>query len=235
MGHEMLRQTYLDLNTPHVADACLRLGIEVRCAPTGTIPLWSGAFLAGRALPVRHFGSADVLLEAIDQAEPGDVLVVDNGGRRDEACLGDLVALEASRAGLAGVVIWGLHRDTAELRTIRFPVFSQGALPAGPQRLDRRDPVALESAMSGAHSITADDFVVGDDDGVVFVPLHRAAEVADAAMAIRETERGQAIRMLQGATLRHQVNFAGYLAARRADPEMTFRRYLRAVGGEIEE
>jgi regulator of RNase E activity RraA len=42
----------------------------------------------------------------------GDVLVVDNGGRLDEACVGDLVALEAKHAGVAGIAIWGLHRDT---------------------------------------------------------------------------------------------------------------------------
>ena len=43
-------------------------------------------------------------------AAPGDVLVVDNGGRLDEACVGDLVALEAQAAGVEGMVIWGLHR-----------------------------------------------------------------------------------------------------------------------------
>jgi hypothetical protein len=48
------------------------------------------------------------------------------------------VTLEASRAGLSGIVIWGLHRDTAELHIIRLPVFSLGALPAGPQALIHR-------------------------------------------------------------------------------------------------
>lgn len=148
MRPEQLHRTYLDLTTPHVADACMRLGIEVRCAPPGTGPLWSGTHLAGRVRPARHYGSVDVFLEAIERAKPGDVLVVDNGGRQDEACVGDLVTLEASRAGLAGILIWGLHRDTTELRTIRLPVFSQGTLPVGPQRLDPRDPDALVSCSS---------------------------------------------------------------------------------------
>jgi regulator of RNase E activity RraA len=100
---EQLHRTYLDLTTPHVADACMRLGIAVRCAPPGTVPLWSGTPLVGRVRPARHYGSVDVFLEAIERAEPGDVLVVDNDGRQDEACVGDLVTLEASRAGLAGI------------------------------------------------------------------------------------------------------------------------------------
>jgi regulator of RNase E activity RraA len=235
MESEQLHRTYLDLTTPHVADACMRLGIAVRCAPPGTVPLWSGTHLVGRARPARHFGSVDVFLEAIDRAEPGEVLVVDNAGRQDEACVGDLVTLEASRAALSGILIWGLHRDTAELRTIRLPIFSLGALPVGPQRLDPRDPAALESAMSGPHSVTAADFVLGDDDGVLFIPLDRADEVAQVATTIRDTERAQAARMHLGNTLRNQASLAEYIAAREANPQTTFRQHLRSIGGEIEE
>lgn len=235
MQSEQLHRTFLDLTTPHVADACMRLGIAVRCAPAGTVPLWSGTHMVGRAAPARHYGSVDVFLEAIEHAAPGDVLVVDNNGRHDEACVGDLITLEASRAGLSGILIWGLHRDTAELRTIRLPVFSLGAVPVGPLRLDPRDSAALVSAMCGPHTVTAEDFVLGDDDGVLFIPLDRAADVADVAAAIRDTERSQAARMRLGTTLRSQAHFDAYLAARSSGAEITFRQHLRAIGGEIEE
>ena len=107
----------LDLTTLHVADACMRVGIPVRCAPAGTRPLWSGTHLVGRVCPARHYGSVDIFLEAIEGSDPGDVLVIDNSGRLDEACVGDLVTLEASRAGLSGIVIWGLHRDTTGFKS----------------------------------------------------------------------------------------------------------------------
>lgn len=99
---------------------------------------------------------------------------------------------------MSGIVIWGLHRDTAELITIRLPVFSLGALPVGPQRLDPRDSAALASAACGPYSVTADDFVLGDDDGVLFIPWDRAADVAEVAATIRDTERAQAARMHLG-------------------------------------
>ncbi len=229
-----LQGTYLDLTTPHVADACIRLGIPVRCAPAGTRPLWSGTHLVGRVCPARHYGSVDVFLEAIDASDPGDVLVVDNNGRLDEACVGDLVTLEASRAGLSGIVIWGLHRDSTELHVIRLPVFSLGTLPAGPQRLDPQDSLALSSAACGEHIVTGDDFVLGDDDGVVFVPLVRAAEVADLAASIRDTERSQAVHMQLGTSFRSQSRFDDYIAARQSRRDLTFRQHLRAIGGAIE-
>ncbi|WP_175945161.1 RraA family protein [Burkholderia pyrrocinia] len=230
-----LQRTYLDLTTPHVADACMRLGVTVRFAPASTRPLWDGTHLSGRVNPVRHFGSVDVFLEAIDRATPGDVMVVDNGGRLDEACVGDLITLEASRAGLAGIVIWGLHRDTQELRTIRLPVFSLGALPAGPQRLDPVDAEVLFSAHVGEHLLTGEDFVLGDDDGVLFIPLDKTGEIAELATTIRDTERLQAARMQSGTSFRKQARFEEYVVARTADASLAFRQYLRSIGGAIEE
>jgi regulator of RNase E activity RraA len=194
-----------------------------------------GALLAGRALPARHFGSVDVFLEAFTAARAGDVLVVDNGGRLDEACVGDLTVLEARSAGVQALVVWGLHRDTAELVEIGVPVFSYGSLPLGPLRAREREPEALTSARVGPHVVTSDDVVLADDDGVLFVPADRLAEVLDMTRTISATEREQARRIVAGSSLREQTAFDEYLARRRDDPGYTFRQHLRRVGGAVEE
>src|SRR5580692_12493179 len=134
-------ESFADLSSPLVADACLRCGVPLRVAPPGIAAVVAGRQIAGRARPARHYGSVDVFLEALGSAGHGDVLVVDNGGRLDEACVGDLVVLEAQAAGLGGIVIWGLHRDTADITAIGLPVFSLGSLPAGP--LTPRAPAML--------------------------------------------------------------------------------------------
>lgn len=226
---------FAPLSTPLVADACLRLGLPVRCGPADLVALERGQRIAGRVLPARHVGSVDVVLEAVaTRATSGDVLVVDNGGRLDEACVGDLAILDAAAGGVSGVVVWGLHRDSAELREIGLPVFSLGARPTGPLRLDPRPDDALDVAWLGSERATAEDAIFGDDDGLVLVPLARVDDVLATAAEIAVTERRQAERIRAGASLRDQVRFDAFLAARARHPELSFRDHLRGVGGEIE-
>ncbi|HEX5727246.1 MAG TPA: hypothetical protein VFX98_17375 [Longimicrobiaceae bacterium] len=227
-------QAFSDLSTALLADASIRLGVAPRLAPQGIRPVVPGTRLAGTALPARHFGSVDVFLEALGDCAPGDVLVVDNAGRADEGCVGDLTAAEVRAAGGAGLVVWGMHRDTAELRALGIPVFSYGSFPRGPVELRGRTSDALSSARFGEHLVVRGDVVAADDDGVLFLPGDRWEEIVSAARTIAAAERRQADLIRDGVTLREQLRFDQYLAARAADPAYTLRQHLRDVGGAIE-
>lgn len=235
MDNPELWHRFALLTTAHLADACIRASIPVRCGPPSLQAIIPGSRLAGRVCPARHSGSVDIFLEAIDTVQPGAVLVVDNGGRLDESCIGDLVVLEAQQAGLSGIVIWGLHRDTADIRAIGLPVFSLGKIPTGPLRLDPRPENALESATIGNWTVGPDDLVLGDEDGILFIPAAHAGQIFTLAEKIRDTERRQAGQARTGVSLRRQMQFERYLTQRQQNPGLTFRQHLRTIGGAIEE
>jgi 4-hydroxy-4-methyl-2-oxoglutarate aldolase len=230
-----IQRRFDGLSTANLADACMRADVPVRCTRLAMRPVEPGSRLAGRVRPARHAGSVDIFLEAFEHAEAGDVLVVDNGGRTDEACVGDLVVLEAQQAGLAGIVIWGLHRDTADIEAIRLPVFSLGSCPTGPAGPGPRSADALTRAEVEDWEVTSDDLIFADADGVIAVPAAPADEVLTIALSIRTTEAGQADLIKSGVSLRSQVRFGDFLARREQNPALTFRDHLRTVGGAIEE
>ena len=235
MNHQELQTGFSELSTPLIADACLRLNIRLRLAPAGIRPVIIESHIAGHALPVRHYGSVDVFLEVMRQAAPGDILVIDNQGRMDEGCIGDLTVLEPQASELASIIVWGCHRDTMELRQIGFPIFSYGTYPAGPQRLDMREPEALISAKIGDVIVSGADVVFADADGVLFAPAENVEEVFSTAHTIWQKERRQAQDIQSGVKLRDQLRFDEYLSQRSADETYTFRQHLRSIGGAIEE
>ena len=225
---------FADLTTPLMADALLRLSLPVRVAPREIRPA-VGTKLAGRALPACHAGSVDVFLEAIEHASRGDILVIDNGGRSDEGCIGDLVVIEAMTQGLGGIVLWGSHRDSVELAAIGLPIFSCGVCPNGPLRARARETDALACARLGWQLVDRSDTVFGDLDGVLFVSDQHVDDVLKVAREIASRERQQAELVRQGRPLRDQFRLKDFVHRRSADPQYSFRMHLRAIGGAIEE
>jgi 4-hydroxy-4-methyl-2-oxoglutarate aldolase len=233
MTADLLRE--FDWTTPFIADACALLQLPIRLGPPHIRPIRASMKVAGPACPAKHAGSTDVFLEAIAAASAGDVLVIDNVGRLDEGCIGDLVAGEAHVAGLAGIVVYGAHRDTAAIEAIGIPVWSLGTCPAGPQELRSRSVHALEAASLGGHvTVTKDDFLFADFDGVAVVTRADLARVVAAARDIAARERAQAHRLLAGERLRDQLRLDAYVARRQAEPTFTFRDHIKSLGGAIE-
>ncbi len=149
-------------------------------------PVGVGYKMAGRAVTVRTYpGDWAKSVEAIDVAEPGDVLVVEAGGV-PPAVWGELATHSALKRGLAGVVVDGAVRDTADIRKLGLPVFARHQTPnCGEPKGFGEINVAVKV---GGRRVAPGDWVLGDDDGVVSVPADRAAEFANRAMDVLEHE-----------------------------------------------
>jgi regulator of RNase E activity RraA len=136
--------------------------------------------------------------------------------------------------GLGGIAVWGFHRDTPQLIKIGFPVFSYGSYPAGPKRAYPRGSNALTTARFGDFKLTADDVVLGDEDGVVFALLQDIEDIIVLARKIAETEQRQAANIKNGITLSQQIKFDEYLKKRSKNSAYTLREHLKKTGGAIE-
>jgi regulator of RNase E activity RraA len=92
----------------------------------------------------------------------------------------------------------------------------------------------MRSAMLDGIQVGGDDWVIGDDDGVLVLGPERRDEVLEAASRIQEVETAQADRMRAGESLRSQLAFADYRRRQIEDPTLTLRRHLAERGGAIE-
>jgi regulator of RNase E activity RraA len=114
-------------------------------------------------------------------------------------------------------------------------VWSVGTCPNGPLELRTRSPHALEAASIGHHvTVTKDDCVFADADGVIVITTADAPRILAAARDIATREQAQATRLLGGERLRDQLQLEAYVARRRDDPAYTFRAHLKSLGGAIE-
>ena len=116
------------------------------------------------------------LLEILDQAEPGSVLVYVMEDGLEIAAMGNLMGTTAKARGLAGAVIDGAVRDISELRRLQFPVWSRRVSPATSVgrmiSVDKQVPVKCAGIV-----VNPGDYIVGDPDGVVVVPAGAADKV----------------------------------------------------------
>jgi len=183
-------------------------------------PIRLGLKLAGRAHTVVCEEDFLTVIKALRDACPGEVLVVDTHGSR-RAVAGELFATEASRKGLAGIVVDGAVRDTAKIRTLSTPVYSRTILPvAGTTRRIFETQVPVRC---GGVVVNPGDVIFGDDDGIVVATEQGFADLIPAAEAIQGKEETALARMGKGESLLAMLNFEEHFREIRANRESALK------------
>jgi 4-hydroxy-4-methyl-2-oxoglutarate aldolase len=152
-------------------------------------PVWSGAEVAGPAVPVRCTPGDNLGIHVgVTVAPPGSVLVVDVGEERELGFWGEVLTTAAEARGIAGLVIDGCVRDVDALAAHGFPVFSSGVALTG---ATKEMPGSVHRpVVAGGVEVETGDWIVGDVDGVVVVPRASVDDVLAAAHARTKKEAG---------------------------------------------
>jgi len=136
--------------------------------------------------------------QVIDElSSPGDVLVVDVGGRSDICSGGALLSMRSQIRGLSGWVVNGCIRDAREIVDLGFSVHCTGTSPIKSSPALETVGINLPVEISGIQ-VKSGDLIVADDTGVVVVPAQRALEVLNKALQIQVTEQKIAELMRAG-------------------------------------
>ena len=165
---------------------------------------------AGRAHLIIAKGDFLGVLKALADARPGDVLVVTAGGER-LACAGELVAQDAAKRGLAGLIIDGYCRDAALIAELDFPVYARGLTPmAGSSNklFDAPDQIQFGNVTVRQHEI-----VLGDADGMIVMSDEEYQRNLPNAKAIQDAEAVVKEGMAKGLSLLELTNFEDHVAA----------------------
>ena len=185
-----------------VSDALDRLGLPG--AVSGIARLTTTRRISGRVITVRmgrddgqppasrHLGTT-----AIESAQPGDVIVMEQRTGIDAACWGGNLSLGAQLRQVAGVIVDGPARDIDEAREHDFPVFARSATSrtARGRIVETATNVAITV---GDVTVNPGDFVVADGSGVVFVAQGDLERVVAAAEAVAARERAMVAALRDG-------------------------------------
>ena len=213
MGREAIIERLAKLDTCAVSDALDSLNLKG--ATWGVRPQWPCPKIAGRAVtmkikpaglqqPTQHLGTAPV-----EAAQPGDIIVIDNGGKLEFSCWGGLLALSAKLKGVSGVVIDGASRDIDEARDLEFPVYARGVVPMTARGRVMQESYNQEIQFAGVQCHPG-DLVLADGSGVIIIAKEKENEVVAAAEAIYAKEQEMAAGIRKGYSGLEMLEKLGY-------------------------
>lgn len=170
-----LVEAFADIPVANIADEMNRFF----CVNAKIKPYNNNALL-GCAFTVKTRPGDNLMLhKALEMAQAGDVIVVDAQGDLNNAITGEIMMLQATVNGLAGVVIDGAIRDAEAISELSMPVYAAGVQPKGPYK-DGPGEINVPICCGGV-VVNPGDIMVGDSDGLVVIPQEFAAEVLEKA------------------------------------------------------
>lgn len=185
MPDKKLLEAFAQIPAANVADTMGR-----SCAMNPRLKRMSGAkrSMVGPALTVKARAGDNLFIhQALDMAQPGDIIVVSNDEDQTRALMGEIMFTYAQyQRKLGGLVLDGPVRDLDALQEMEMPVYATGSTPGGPHK-DGPGEINVPIACGGI-SVHPGDIVMGDADGIIIIPLKDAPAVLDAAQKFSQQD-----------------------------------------------
>lgn len=204
---------FMKVSTCNVSDALDKLGL--RCGAGGIRPVYDCPKIVGPAItmkiipygpevPSGHMGS-----DALSISEAGDIIVIDNGGRTDQNCWGEILSYAAKQQGVAGVIIDGASRDVDIIQKINFPVYARGIVPFTARGRNVQGDFNCIVQIAGIQ-VRPGDLIMADVNGIAVIPHERAEEVLTVSLELFEREEEMARMLLSGIPFAEVDHKSGY-------------------------
>jgi 4-hydroxy-4-methyl-2-oxoglutarate aldolase len=210
---KQLTAAFKEISTCNISDALDKLGLP--CGTFGIRPLFKCPRIAGTAVTMKvvPYGptraSGHMGADPLDAAQPGDILVIDNGGRVDQNCWGEIVSFAAMQKGVVGVIIDGASRDVDVIEEIGFPVYARGIVPLTARNRNVQGDFNC-TVKIGNLQVNPGEIVVADVNGVCVIPTDRAEEVLKVSKELIEKENEVIRKVKAGVSFRDVDKASGY-------------------------
>jgi regulator of RNase E activity RraA len=212
---EALLQRLRALDVCAVSDALDRLKLPASVSVLG--PRTLRARIAGKVATVKFAAGAKVgarhaCTAAVEAAEPGGIVVVEQRTGVDAAGWGGILSRASIARGLSGAIVDGPARDIDEALEVGFPVYARGCTARTARgriyEADTGCPVVI-----GEVTVNPGDYALADSSGVAFIPAAEIERVLDAAEAIaareaamtKDVQAGQPVSQVMGASYEHML------------------------------
>lgn len=210
MERKDLIQALKKMDTASISDAMDKLGIP--CGLLGIQAVVEGNKICGDAFTVHYIpcgmGKGNVG-DFIDDVKPGQIVVIDNGGRNYCTVWGDIMTYTAKTKGIEGTLIDGVCRDVNGIKELNYGIYTKGKyMVTGKERVTV-DAVNIPVAISGVQ-VRPGDIILGDDSGALVIPQEKAEEVLEVAQHIEEVEQKIIAEVKAGSSLKAAREKLGY-------------------------
>ncbi len=194
-GSKKQRNVSLRITTPVISDA-LRKVTGQNGVLVGIKPVKSDFKIMGNATTVKTSASDwGTVINGIYESNKGNILVI-SCDRDDPAVWGEMASTAAQKQGILGTVVYGASRDTAGIKKLNYPVFSRAVVPNAGNPIGEGEvniPI-----ICGRITVKPGDLIIGDECGVVSVPMEVIDHVLSESYKILHNEDSIACQLNEG-------------------------------------